>query len=336
VERELSPRDNSYTRISGIGDCRRKIAYSRLWFKEGLAEEPIWSHGLSIFDYGHGLHLQLQQRMSNVGPLKWIDADPVISECGQFGWSGNCELDLVDHEYELAGHCDGISRPMRRIQMEWQGKPFEVLQPVDENRPDTTRYLIDIKTITARQKVTEHRNPRTGELLRTEIKPSAFEKLTAPKDAHIGQTSLYAWKMTRPDFKTDRLPGPLPKLPDLMIIYLAKDLDPKYYEERPKEFPEKRGLLNSPFKIFTRPTDEKVVGALLKKAEQINASLKAGELPARDYHHEPSRPAYDCLDCPFRKACYAKEGYFANDETPLPARFEYTLSQLDSGMKVLG
>src|SRR5689334_21761569 len=113
IDQVALPRDNSYIRVSGIGSCRRQIAYRIQGYRQQKPEPPIWCHGLTIFELGHGLHLKLQERISNSGPLKWVDAEPVI-EHGRFGWAGNCEIDLIDHEFRVAGHCDALSRPLVR------------------------------------------------------------------------------------------------------------------------------------------------------------------------------------------------------------------------------
>lgn len=335
TERELHPRDNRYLRISGIGRCRRETGYRIKWHEEGRPEHPIWTHGLFIFDLGHGMHLQLQQRLSNVGPLKWIDAEPAITEHGHFGWKGNCEIDLIDHELRLAGHCDGLTRPLKRIKTRVAGQEIELIEPCDEEDPEGRRYILDIKTITARERYVEKKSPRTGELLSCEIKPSSFDRLTKPKPEHIGQVSLYSYLTTRPGFKTDRIPGPLATMPDLMMIYVAKDLDPDYYRKYPEEYPDPRGLLNSPYKIFTQPTDEKHVQALLRRAAQIWSYLDKGQLPPRDYQHHPDRPAWNCVDCAFRHACYEKEGFFREDQVVPPPLLKYRLLQIDESKKVL-
>src|ERR1051326_2838052 len=125
ITQEIHRRDNSYIRVSGVGDCRRKVGYRVLYHRQEKRELPIWTHGLTIFELGHGLHLKLQERMSNVGPLKWIDAEPAIDGDGRFGWAGNCEIPLIDHEYRVAGRCDGLSRPLRRYTRTIDGQPME-------------------------------------------------------------------------------------------------------------------------------------------------------------------------------------------------------------------
>jgi hypothetical protein len=136
---------------------------------------------------------------------------------------------------------------------------------------------------------------------------------------------------TRPDFCTDRIPGPLSQLPGLMIIYVGKDVAPDWYAKFPNEFQDPKGLLNSPYKVFTLDTDPKVVETLLRKVRGIWKQLDAGELPPRDYHHSPNRTAWACVDCPFRQECYANEAYFADAIPEDPARLTYRIEQLRQG-----
>lgn len=332
VSQALSPRNNTRTRISGIGGCRRQIAYRRLWHQEGKVEAPIWSHGLFTFDIGHAVHLKLQHRLSNAGPLKWVDADPIVDEHGNFGWAGNCEINLRNDELEFEGHLDDLTRPLKRVIQ----NGLEVIVPTAEDDPEGRRYIIDIKTITARERVVLDEDPNTGTVTGAKVYPSAFEKLKAPKDEHIQQVSMYCYLTTQPGFKTDRIHAPLKELPGIMIIYVAKDLDPKYYGKKPGDFPEAKGLLNSPYKIFTVDADMRVIEALIKKNQIIGQALRAGKLPPRDFHHKPDRAAYACVDCPFRHQCYEAEGYFVNDLPSVPPRLAYHLQQAESEQRVVG
>jgi hypothetical protein len=336
VERVMNPRDNSYIRASGIGSCRRQIAYRLNWHKEGKEELPIWTHGLFTFDLGHGIHYRLQSRLSNVGPMKWVDAEPYIDEHGQLAWHGNCEIDLKNDEYRIAGHCDGLTRPMVRYTDMVGGQPVEFFEPTHEDDPNGKRYILDIKSITARERLKIDYDAMTGTLRNAEVKPSSFEKLMAPKDEHIAQVSLYSWMTTQPGFSTDRLHEPLNELPGIMIIYVAKDLDPAYYAKRPDEFEHPKALLNSPYKIFTVDASPRLIKAQLRKAEGIWAAVEEGSLPPRDFNHKPERPAYACVDCPFRLECYQEEGFFANDPITIPPRLQHRMAQVDRDLIVLG
>jgi hypothetical protein len=327
VDREKNPRDNSYLRISGVSDCRRKLGYRTNWSKEGRQEMPIWSHGLSIFDTGHGIHLKLQERLGNTGCLKWVDGEPCIDN-GTFGFQGHFEMRLVNHTERLRGTCDALSHPLKKKWIEVDGNRFQVMERCDEDDPEGRRYIIDIKSITARQRVNIRRCSQTGNLYDAEVKPSPFEKLVKPKPEHISQTSLYSWLTTQPEFQSDRLPGPLSRMPDVMIIYVAKDLDPEYYAQHPEEFTEPRGLLNLPYKVFTAEVNPKQVQMLLSKVRQVWSYLDKGELPPRDYNYTPERVQWACVDCSFRQECYSEEGYFNKEEAAYPDRVLYHLEKL--------
>lgn len=337
---ERGSRDNSYLRISGIGDCRRKIGYRIRNYIQGTPEPPQWSHLLTVFDIGHKLHLGLQHRLSNAGPLKWVDGDPIIED-GQFGFSGNFEVPLIDHQYRIRGTLDCLTRPLLKVPVHqapvyrdqnWGARSYAgavglddptqpmAYVPVEPGTPGAKRYIIDIKTITARERVSIEEDPHTGAIMRVVRKPSAFEKLTAAKPEHIAQASFYSWLCTRPDFRSDRITEPLTELPDVMILYIAKDLDPDYYAKYPEQYHDPRGLLNSPFKIFTVPASRQRISALLRKVEGIWRALDAGELPPRDHYHTPERTAWACVDCPFRRECYEVEGYFQEPDPETPLR----------------
>jgi hypothetical protein len=334
VEQLLSPRNNDYIRISSIGECRRKIGYRLLSYRNGEPQEPIWAHALGIFDFGNGMHHQMHLRLGSRG-LGWVDSEPIIDGRGRVSWAGNCELEVKSDRYRLAGHLDELSRPLKRITRVIDGQQVEFVEPTDEADPAGRRALIDYKTITARDRLVEQRNPKTGELLKVEVKLSAFEKLKAPKSENLSQASLYAFLTTQPEFKTDRIPEPLKEIPDVMIVYIAKDLAPDYYEKHPEEYPDPKGLLNAPYKVFVSPVDLEHVNALLKKSESIWKAIDAGKLPPRDYHHRPERPAWACCDCSYRKSCYQKEGYFQDEKPALPARLQYRLSQVNPDLIVL-
>lgn len=336
VEKLLSPRDNSYLRASGISSCRRQLAYRLLWHKENKPELPIWSHGLFTFDLGHGIHYRLQSRLSNVGPLKWVDAEPYINGAGFLEWHGNCEIPLVNHEYKVAGHCDALTKPLKKIKRTIEGKEIELYEVAEEDDPEARRYIIDIKSITARERLKVEHDPNSGYIRNATVLPSAFEKLTAPKDDHIGQVSIYSWMTTQPGFHTDRLTEPLKELPGLMIIYVAKDLDPNFYGKNSDDYAAPKDLLNSPYKVFTLDTNPKILPVLLKKASLIWKHMEEGTLPPRDYNHKPERPAYACVDCPFRKECYAEEAYFENDNIEIPPIISHRSSLINKELITLG
>ncbi len=322
---ERDARDNNYLRISGIGDCRRKLAYRTLWHREGRPELPCSSHLLSIFDIGHGIHLRMQERLGNTGPLKWVDSEPCI-DGGKFGFTGHCEIPLISHTERLRGTCDALTRPLlrRTVPASLDGdhwEELETIEPLEQEHPDADRYIIDIKSITARRhKWTDWRGEERESL-------SPFEKLKEAKPEHISQASLYAWLTTQPGFETDRLSAPLTRMPQVMIVYVAKDLNPRYYEEHPEDYPESKSLLNAPYKIFTHTPSQPQIDVLLTKVRSVWEHLDRGELPSRDYHHTPQRVAYACVDCPFRQECYQKEGYFTEDAPEEPLRILYHRSR---------
>lgn len=334
IDQALSPRKNNLVRASSIGDCRRKLAYRIRWYHEGRPEPPMWSHLLSIFDVGHALHLQIQQRLSNQGPLKWVDADLTVDARGRPKWEGNCEIRLEDPEDWVAGHCDALSRPLRYVKERHKGVEFETIVPCEADDPEGQRFIIDIKTITARDRMELQQNPHTGQITGVKERPSGFARLTKPKDEHIAQTAIYSHLTTKPSFKADRIDGPLATLPGLMVIYAGKDVAPDWYAKFPDQYPEPRGLLNAPFKIYTQAANPRLIQALLKKVALVREHVERGTLPPRDYHHDPNQPAWACVDCPFKKECYEPEGYFQEEEPELPARLAHALIQLDEAEKV--
>lgn len=335
IEKTLNPRNNTYIRASGIGSCKRQIAYRIKWHEEGIEELPTWTHGLFTFDLGHGIHYRLQSRLSNVGPLKWVDAEPFINSSGQLDWHGNCEIPLLNDEHKIAGRCDALTKPLKRVTHWIDGEPIELYEPAEEGDPEARRYIIDIKSITARERLKVEHDPNTGYVRNTTVMPSAFEKLAAPKDEHISQVSLYAWMTTQPGFHTDRIHEPLKEIPGMMVIYVAKDLDPAYYGKNP-EYPSPKYLLNSPYKIFTLDVDPKALSVLFRKSAGIWKALDEDKLPPRDYNHKPERPVYACVDCPFRKECYKEEGYFAEEDLSLPSIVKYRTSLIDAETITLG
>lgn len=328
----IARRDNSLIRISGIHQCRRQLAYRQRWHVEGLPGTPMWSHAYATFDVGHGLHLRLQERLSNVGALGWVDGEPTIDEHGHFGFNGLFEVTLKSEEHRLRGTLDALTRKLKpkRVRVKTTGEIFETYQLCEPDDPEGKHYILDVKSITARDRYFIDTDPTTGEILRVTVKDSAYAQLVQPKDEHLGQTMLYSYFVTQPWFQHERLGGkPLETPPDVMVVYWAKDLDPKFYAKDPECYPDPKGILNGPFKIFTVPYDQKRVDQLLAKAQDVWSYLDRGELPPRDYKHIPSRPAWACVDCAFRQDCYQKEGYFANDPETEPARVHYLRRELE-------
>lgn len=313
IDQVSSRRDNRYIRLSGIGDCRRKIAYRLMYSREGRPEPLTSTHGMTVFEVGHGLHLKIQERLSNVGPLKWVDAEPSIGNDGRFGWKGNCEIPLRSDERRIAGTCDGLTHPLTIKTVVVDGQPVSIVEITNDHAPDGKRYVIDIKTISARESA-----PGI---------PSSFERLTEAKTSHIHQATMYAWLMTQPGFRTDRISEPLDAIPDLMIIYVAKDLAPNYYTRFAGTYPESESLIHSPYKIFTKKVSTRTINHLLAKAALVWDYVDNGNLPPRDYHSTANFLDFNCRFCPFNAECYREEGFFGNGQQTIPPKLGYRLEK---------
>ncbi|MFN3649328.1 MAG: hypothetical protein ACK47B_07070 [Armatimonadota bacterium] len=234
----------------------------------------------------------------NTGALGWIDGEPTIDEHGHFGFNGLFEVALKSDEHRLRGTLNGLSRPLRRkkVRVKSTGEVFETYEVTDDDDPQGKRYIVDVKSITARDRFILDEHPDSGEILKAEIKDSAFKKLVQPKDEHLGQTMLYSHFVTQPWFQHERLGGkPLATPPDVMIMYWGKDVDPKYYGKEPQTYDDPKGLLNAPFKVFTVPYSQRRVDALLLKDREVWAALDAGELPGCD--HRRGLLFQDSLGC---------------------------------------
>src|SRR3954469_17030778 len=85
------PRDQSLLRVSSLYQCSRQQGYRIQHYVQGLPEPPLDAALLHVFDLGKALHYSLQLRLSQHGPLGWVDADPVIHERDgrkSLGWAG--------------------------------------------------------------------------------------------------------------------------------------------------------------------------------------------------------------------------------------------------------
>lgn len=335
LDPHMESRDNSTIRISGLHECTRKQYYRITNHLKGIPDPPIGSHARVTFEFGHGVHLMMQKRLSNVGSLKWVDADPIVED-GAFGWAGNFEINFFDKDYKLKGHCDALTRPIKRVKKTIDDKEIEVMEVSDDDDPEASRYIIDFKTITAREKPKPKIDPFTQEIIGVETYPSSFEKLTKPKPEHIMQASAYAWLMTRDSFNHDKVrlgatthstnekkKEPLKKIPDVMIVYIAKDLDPKFYERFPGTYPSKDDLLNFPMIAFTEKTNPKTIEKIKDKADKVNGYVERGELPPRDYNYTPANRDFNCEYCTYNRECYAKEKYFSKNSIDYPLRLKY-------------
>jgi hypothetical protein len=283
AERFLHPRDHSLLHASAIGSCRRKQGFELM----GTEGETQDSHFLSICDIGHGVHGMIQNRLVNV--LGWCKRE-------------NIELPVRSDEYGIIGHVDALSE---LLAFSGPGTGLSRFDSEGVNRVGNDgitafgdRYIIDIKTITSRPYLKRH--PETGVLSHDE--PSSFERLQQPKKDHLLQTNLYAWMVKEM--------GLVEEVPRIMLIYIGKDVESASYGECEDR------LLSLPYKVYVRDAEQAYVDEALKRAKHIWTRIKAGELPGKDHWHKPESPAWQCEVCPYRKTCYAEEGYF-QDQTPL-------------------
>lgn len=203
------------------------------------------------------------------------------------GWvkPENVELAVRNEEYGIMGHIDALSEP---------------LEPYGERMCSgayAQRYIIDIKTITSRPYL-KH-DPDTGVLRYVEL--SSFERLQQPKKEHLLQTNVYAWMVKEM--------GLVDELPRIMLIYVGKDIDSGSYDSVRLQ----DRLLAIPYKVYVRDAEESFIAEALKRAKHIWSRVRNGELPGKDHWHKPGSPDWHCEVCPFRKTCYAEEGYFETD-----------------------
>lgn len=321
AEQSINPRDNRFIRISSLYQCKRQIGYR---ITDSFNEDLPSPHLLHIFDVGHALHYTMQLRLSKHGTLGWVNANPKISidpitHKANLGWIGNCEVPVVSDKYRIRGTLDCLTEPLviSDIVSSKDNTKFQSYRVSEKGK----RYIIDIKTITARESVSDYGN---------KLYPSAFEKLEKPKPEHILQASMYAWLTTQPGFKTDFISESLDQIPDVMLIYIAKDISEKRYERVLNSEDLNDGIKRIPYKVFRFPVDMNVVEAALAKVGSIWQQVDNNELPGRDYLHKPSNPDYNCTGCGFRKECYKEEGYFSSDVNyshDVRVRFKYKTAQ---------
>lgn len=107
------PRDNSKIRLSGAGDCSRKLAYVLM----DAPKEPDALRTKMTFAIGHALHAMVQSWLQDIGWLK-----PEFTE-----------FTLIDEKRRLRGTVDGITERLGA-----DGYP----------NPEGGRRIIEIKTIT--------------------------------------------------------------------------------------------------------------------------------------------------------------------------------------------
>jgi hypothetical protein len=281
AERILHPRDNTYLHASQIGQCRRANGFRLM----GTEEVQPDSHFLSVCDVGHGLHRQIQDRLVNV--LKWCAPE-------------NIEVSLRNDEYQIRGTADAITWPLNP-----RGGRLTNRTALD--RDGGKRYIIDIKSITARPRFL--RDVETGALFGEEAGP--FDRLENPKKEHLQQVFLYSW-MTKEKFGLDYYPPTI-------LIYIGKDVPWDAYT------PHADSLLDVPYKVFVREVDEKILLDTLTRARYIVDKTKKGLLPARDYFSSPGKIDWHCETCSFRKACYPE--IWGNEVLPITDASQRIISE---------
>lgn len=180
------------------------------------------------------------------------------------GWCHwkDIEVHLHDPELKVGGTCDAVTLPLE----EFGGK----------------RYIIDIKTITAKPKV--NRDPE-GNLY--SVEKSSYEHLDKPKTNHLMQVNLYSWLWARSEGQLGWGVGG--EYPDLMLIYVAKDTGW-----------EQEGL---PYKIFVQPFDQDLLDVTLKRATYIHKKIEDKVLPAKDFYYTQKNRDWHCASCNFRNTC---------------------------------
>ena len=212
----------------------------------------------------------------------------------------NIELKVQDEEEGICGRLDALSEALE----------FKDGRLVPG--PEGDKYIIDFKTITTRPHIKY--NPDTGIL--HYVEPSSFGRLTEPKKEHLLQTNIYSWLLVRM--------GYLETYPKIMVVYVGKDIGREDYEG-----PEP--LLDIPYKVFIRDTEESYIEAGLKRARHIWGRVRKGELPGKDHWHKPDAPAWQCEVCPYRKTCYAEEGYFFDEPQLISPSSLLALSSYTAG-----
>jgi len=197
---------------------------------------------LHTFDLGNAIHSRLQDRLVS---MKWVKSE-------------NIELKLMDQELKIGGTCDALSEPLIG------GK----------------RFVIDIKTITARPRV--HYDPE-GNLFN--VDRSSYEHLDKPKPNHLMQVNLYSWLWC------NEAMGKVPEeCPDLMLIYVAKDTGWDNGDDLP-------------YKVFTQSYSPELLEATLKRAEYIHKKITSAQLPAKDFYFSEKNRCWQCSSCNYRNIC---------------------------------
>lgn len=255
-------RDYNYFHPSEWDSCHRKIAYHTYEAKGYLTVSKsaikVDTQLQRIFDNGHSMHSRWGAYMEKTGRLrgKWLCQNfmkhkepmifgednswgvlkPSMCECGSTRFK-YVELGFMDEETSWGGHVDAI---------------FNV----------SDKFLDD---------------PSVGDLLVVDYKtmnPYEFDKLTAPKPAHMTQMQIY--------------------------LYLSKLTAGKFLYENKS---------NQAVKEFLVPRDDSFIEVKKSEALRLRYIVEHtnhdGErvLPQRAYGKK-GHP--ECLRCKFRGACWGK------------------------------
>ena len=327
-------RDNRYLRCSSIGDCSRKIGYQLL----GYQPLPDNSHSKFILSLGNAIHDLIQRKLVALG---WVKAKPILSIDGQIDWEqteedplSGCELNIIDHELRIIGHCDGVSVPLKK-----EGEDYT---------PDLSgkRYLIEIKSISDKPRFWVlgirdggknwiHENDYPSEFIEIDVELSStsktlqqrvskFQHSREVRSVRFGKRMCPVYKVMVEGKEEDvtiimignsigafsSLNKPKPEhiqqaslyasqlgLEDILFIYVGKDVDPKHYTE--DEF------LNLPIKIFETKVTPLSVDLIKEKIGSIYKYTDEETLPPQEYKfgedHSP------CKWCPFLWQCYPEQ-----------------------------
>lgn len=329
-ERLLNIRDERYIRASSIGMCRRRIGYSVL----GYQPTPEDSHSLFTFDLGHAIHFMIQSKLVSMG---WIKAKPTFNKDNSIAWKqtsdklSGCELQILDHDLRIMGHCDGVTVPLVKSTNE------EGITTYIPNKSGE-RYLIEIKSITDKSRFWVLGIPDGGKEPITDINsgfididPDNFNGKIQQRVAKFQYTRKVTTKHSTIDYPVYKLKvngkdelvtvlmignsvGSFTSLQSpkanhiaqaslyasylnidkILFIYVGKDSDSKNYQDD--------NILNLPIKIIEHKVDSTDVLAIKQKIKDVYSYTDKTELPPRDFKWEEDRS--ECTFCPYNWQCY--------------------------------
>jgi len=313
-----------YIRVSSISFCKRRIAYN-LSEVEGTPES---AHSAIILDLGNLLHDTLQAYLIKLG---WIKAKPTLSEEGTIQWiqdgddKSGCEIEVLDDNLRISGHCDGITVPLVKTVDEFGYPSFKP-------DPNGERYLIEIKTITDKPRFWVSAIPASGsapefiEIVPTKSRSGKFAQRiskfqgTGKFRTPYGMREYPIFKVETPEGEKSvalvmagNSPGAFTmliepkrehilqasvyadwfKIKKVLFIYVGKDVDMMNYKDR-------QSLFNIPVKIFEHEVNQEDVALCKLKVKTIYEYLDRGELPPGDYEWGDT----ECLMCPYKQLCW--------------------------------